>query len=156
MSIEFKKVGDFSRGILFELLRDSYSFNCNYEQKCSSDWHDCDDFFFDNLHIADKCCFITTLNNEAIGFVCWDPRNMPEYVEIGHNCILQRYKGNGYGKIQLKEALNRIAQNDVKKIIVKTNDDLIHAQRNYESVGFTKSEKRENSKSWNIDYELYL
>lgn len=86
-----------------------------FDKFCSSDWHDFDTFFFDNLHIADKYCFITTLHDEAIGFVSWDPRNMPEYVEIGHNCIIQKYKGNGYGKIQLKEALNRISQNDVKK-----------------------------------------
>jgi hypothetical protein len=28
MSIEFKKVSDFNRGILFELLTDAYSFDC--------------------------------------------------------------------------------------------------------------------------------
>jgi ribosomal protein S18 acetylase RimI-like enzyme len=73
--------------------------------------------------------FITTLNDEAIGFIVWDPRNIPEYVEIGHNCIASKYKGNGYGKMQLQEAVNIITQNDVRKIIVTTDDDLIAAQR---------------------------
>lgn len=161
MSIKFKKVSDFNRGILVELLRDAYSFDCRYEQCCNSDWQEADNFFFDNLHIADKCAFITTLEDEAIGFVCWDPRNMPEYAEIGHNCIVPKHKGNGYGKIQLQEAVNRITQNDVRKIIVTTNDDLIPAQRNYESVGFTIYQKRklQNAKDFvteHIDYVYFL
>ena len=156
MSIKFKKVSDFNRGILFELLTDAYSFDSKYEQICSSDWQDFDDFFFDNLHIADKCGFITTFNDEAIGFVSWDPRKMPEYAEIGHNCIASKHKGNGYGEIQLQEAVNRITKNDVRKIIVTTNDDLIPAQRMYESVGFTVFQKRKNQNVEHIDYVYFL
>ncbi|OPA79081.1 GNAT family N-acetyltransferase [Paenibacillus selenitireducens] len=160
MSIEFKKVSDFNRGILFELLTDAYSFDCRYKQSCNSDWQDFENFFFDNLQIADKYGFITTLNDEAIGFVFWDPRNMPEYAEIGHNCIASKQKGNGYGKIQLQEAVNRITRNEVEKIIVSTNDDLIPAQRTYESVGFTIYQKRKNHNiadgvGEHIDYVYY-
>jgi hypothetical protein len=55
MSIKFKKVSDFNRGIIFQLLKDAYSFDCRYEQSWYSNWQDCDNFFFDNLEIADKC-----------------------------------------------------------------------------------------------------
>jgi len=161
MSIKFKKVSDFNRGILFELLTDAYSFDCRYEQSCNPDWQAFDNFFFDNLQIADKYGFITTLNDEAIGFVSWNPRNMPEYAEIGHNCIASKHKSNGYGKRQLQEAVNRIIQNDVRKIIVTTNDDLIPAQRMYESVGFTIHKKRKNQSivefvGEHIDYVYFL
>lgn len=145
MSIEFRKVSDFHRGILFALLKDAYSFDCRYEQYCSSDWQIFDDFFFDNLQIADKCGFITTKNEEAIGFVSWDPRSMPESAQIGFNCIASKHKGNGYGNMQLQEAVNRISQNDVRKNIVTTNDDLIPAQRMYESVGFTREKRRKQN-----------
>lgn len=154
MSIEFKKVSEFNRGIFIELLKDSYSFDCKYEQACKSKWQENDDFFFDNLQIADKYCFVTTLNGEPIGFVAWDPRNMPEYAEIGDNCIVSKYKGNGYGKLQLREAINRITHNDVGKIIVTTNDDLIPAQRMYESVGFTICQRRKKQNVEHIDYEF--
>ncbi|OKP98318.1 N-acetyltransferase [Paenibacillus sp. P46E] len=150
MSIKFKKVSDFNRGILFELLTDAYSLDCRYEQNCSSDWQDFDNFFFDHLEIADKYGLITTLNDEAIGFVSWDPRNMPEYAEIGHNCIASKHKGKGYGKMQLQEAVNRIIQHDVRKIVLFTNEDLIPAQRMYERVGFVKDQKRENQNVANI------
>jgi ribosomal protein S18 acetylase RimI-like enzyme len=144
MSIKFKKVSCFNRGILFELLKDAYSFDCRYEHNCSFDWQAFDNFFFGNLKIADKYGFITTLNDEAIGFISWDPRNMPEYAEIGFNGIASKHKGNGYGKMQLQEAVNRITRNDVRKIIVTTNENLNPAQRMYESVGFTMSQKRNN------------
>lgn len=145
MNIEFKKVSEFNRGILLDLLKDGYSFDNRYEENCLSDWQEFDNFFFDNLNIADKYGFITTLNNEPIGFVSWDPRKMPEYAEIGHNCLRTRYKGKGYGKMQLQEAVNRILKSDVEKIIVTTNDDLIPAQRMYESVGFKFNQKRKNT-----------
>jgi len=159
MGIEFKKVSDFNRGIFFELLKDAYSCSCKYEQTFNSDWQASDNFYFDNLQIADNYGFITTLNDEAIGFAFWDPRNMPEYAEIGHNCIASKHKGKGYGKIQLQEAVNRITQNDVRKIIVTTNEDLIPAQAMYESVGFTIYQKRKNQNpdiAGFIDYVYFL
>ncbi len=157
MEVEFKKVSDFKRGTLLKLLKDAYSFDYRFEQNYNSDWIDFDNFFFDNLNIANKCGFITTLNGEAIGFISWDPRNMPEYVEIGHNCIVLKYKGNGYGKIQLQEAVNRILSTNVRKIIVTTNQTLIPAQRMYESIGFKVYQKRKNQENANfagkyIDY----
>ena len=158
MSIEFKKASAYNRGILYKLLTDAYSFDCRYKQCYSSDWQAFDDFFFDNLQIADKCGFITTLNDKAIGFVSWDPRNIPDYAEIGHNCVASKNKGNGYGKIQLKEAVNRIAQNDVRRIIVTTNSNLLPAQRMYETVGFNVYQRRRNEGNSDfsgeyIDYE---
>lgn len=161
MSIEFKKVSSFSRGLLFELLADAYSFDQRCRKCWDSDWREFDDFFFDNLSIADKYGFITTLNGYAIGFASWDPRNMPEYVEIGHNCIAVKYKGNGYGKMQLQEAVNRILKNDVKKIIVTTNAILKPAQRMYEGTGFkhVKTRKNESETKFTgayMDYEYCI
>lgn len=161
MSVVFKKVSDFSRGILLELLTDAYSFDHRYENSYISDWQDFDNFFFDHLEIADQYGLITTVNDEAIGFVSWDPRNRPQYAEIGHNCIASPHKGKGYGKMQLQEAVNRISQLDVEKIILFTNEDLIPAQRMYESVGFIKDSERKTQKIPNfigepIDYVYYV
>jgi ribosomal protein S18 acetylase RimI-like enzyme len=158
INIEFRRVSDFNRGTLFKLLKDAYSFDCRYEQSCISDWQDFDNFFFDNLNIADKYGFITVINEEAIGFISWDPRNMPEYAEIGYNCINSKYKGNGYGKLQLQEAVKRITQSNPNEIIVTTNNDLLPAQRMYESVGFTINRRRNNTSNFageHLDYVMY-
>lgn len=156
MGIEYKKVSDFKRGIVFKLLTDAYSFNSDIERECKSQWQENDNFCFDHLQIADKCCFITTLNDEAIGYASWDPRNIPEYAEIGDNCIIAKYKGNGYGKLQLQEAINRIVQNGVNRIVVTTSNCLIPARRMYESVGFVIDQKREKKNVWDINYVLSL
>lgn len=162
MCLEFNKISDFNRGILQRLLDDAYSFDKRCSQCWGLDWKEFDNFFYDNLELADKYGFITTLNGEPIGHISWDPRNMPQYVEIGHNCIATRYKGNGYGKLQLIEALQRISSYDgLKKIIVTTNGLMIPAQKNYESVGFKLHRRRENTGFASFsgdyfDYEKYI
>jgi RimJ/RimL family protein N-acetyltransferase len=144
MNLEYRKISDFDKGILYRLLADAYSFDERYVKCWGSDWKEFDDFFFDNLEIADKYGFITTLNGDPIGHISWDPRNMPEYVAFGHNCIATEYKGNGYGKRQLKEAVDRIKTYDgLKKIIVETNSNLV-TPRNYESAGFKLYQTRKN------------
>lgn len=161
MSLTFKKISCFERGILYGLLVDGYSFDSRWKSCFEKDWIEFDDFFFDNLDIADKYGFITVLDGEPIGHISWDPRNSPRYVEIGHNCIAAKYKGNGYGKRQLQEAVDRVSQYDgLKKIIVGTNSNLI-APRNYESVGFKLCQRRENEghaafSGDYLDYEIIL
>ena len=143
--IEYKKLSCFERGLLISLLKDGYSYNKKIELRDIENWKEADKFFFDNLeNIGDKYCFVTTLNDEPIGFVCWDPRNIPEYVEIGHNCIKTIYKGNGYGTLQMKEAIKRILEyKNLKKIIVRTDEESIFARKMYESCGFKFDYKTE-------------
>ncbi|MCR1868697.1 GNAT family N-acetyltransferase [Murimonas intestini] len=157
MSLRFEKISLFDRGILYKLLTDAYSFDNRWEKYCGQDWKEFDDFFFDNLDIADRYGFITVLDNEPIGHISWDPRKMPKYVEIGHNCIISRHKRKGYGKRQLQEAVSRIRQYEgLKKIIVGTNSNLI-APYNYESVGFKLKQRRENQSTADFsgDYLYY-
>ena len=110
--------------------------------------------------IADKFGFITVVDGIAVGHISWDPRNKPNEVTIGHNCILSSFKGRGYGKLQLEEAINRIKEYDIKKIVVTTNEILLPAQKNYESVGFIKVAERKNTETPfagnYIDYEMTI
>ncbi len=159
--MNFCKISEFDRGTLYRQLVDGYSFDSRWKECFEKDWIEYDDFFFDNPDMADKCGFITVLDGDPIGHISWDPRNMPKYVQIGHNCILPKHKGNGYGKRQLQEAIDRIKRYDgLEKIIVGTNANLV-APRNYESVGFKLCQRRENSDATAfsgdyLDYEMIL
>lgn len=161
MTLTFEKISSFTRGILCGQLIDGYSFDNRWKAHCETNWIEYDDFFFNNLAIADKYGFVTVLDGVPIGHISWDPRNMPQYVQIGHNCIISKYKGNGFGKRQLQEAINRIQQYDgVKKIIVGTNSNLI-APHNYASVGFKLCQRRKNESDTSfsgdyLDYEMIL
>ncbi len=98
--IEFKKISEFPKGTLYNQLIDAYSFNSNCKKCWDSMWKEYDEFFYSNLaSIVDLYGFVTVVDGVPVGHISWDPRNRPEYVSIGHNCILTRYKGNGYGKV---------------------------------------------------------
>ncbi len=159
--IEFKKISDFPKGTLYQQLENAYSFNAKCKINWAKMWQEYDDFFYANLDsIADKYGFITVVDGQAIGHISWDPRNIPHTVSIGHNCIISDFKGKGYGKIQLQEAIRRIKKYNVEKIIVTTNEITLPAQKNYESVGFVKVKQRKNTDTPfagdYIDYEMVL
>lgn len=115
---------------LYNQLVDAYSFNEECKKVWDTSWKEYDDFFYNNLGIIDKYGFITVLDEKSISHISWDPRHRPDYVEIGHNCIVTNYKGKGYGHMQLEEAIRRIKEYDnLKKIIVTTNEIFVPAQK---------------------------
>ena len=136
MDIEYRKITEFPPGTLSALLQDGYSFEPRFEQDWLDQWKEFDDFFYDNPHIAESCGFMTVLGGTPIGFVSWNPTNLPVSVEIGHNCIATEYKGNGYGRQQMQEAVRRIRMRNPEKILVTTNEILVPAQHSYEGAGF--------------------
>lgn len=143
--IEFRKITDFPRGTLYDILVDAYSFDERNRQIWAADWKQTDRFFYDNPDIAGKYGLVTCLDGDPIGFVTWDPQNMPEVVEIGHNGIRQKHKGHGYGRLQLEEALRKIRQyKGLKRIIVTTNSHFI-APKYYESAGFVLVDRKPNN-----------
>ena len=155
--LEFRKFSEFPRGTLYDILQDAYSYDSRNKELWDENWHESDEFFYDNPEIADKYGLGTGIDNYPIGFVTWDPRNIPEYVEIGHNGIRSAYKRKGYGHLQLQEAIHRIrSYSGVKKIIVCTNSNLV-APRNYESVGFQLYDKKKNDSesAYTGDYLYY-
>ena len=154
---EFRKISGFPRGTLYDILADAYSFDERNRRIWDADWRKTDDFFYDNPDIADRYGLVTCLDGKPIGFVTWDPRHRPEYVEIGHNGIREEYKGRGYGRLQLEEALRRIREYEgLKRITVCTNSNLV-APRNYESAGFTLYGREPNrtESAYSGDYLYY-
>lgn len=155
--IEFKRFTDFPRGTMYEILADAYSYDERNKTVWDENWVQSDDFFYDNPEIADRYGIVTCLDGFPIGFVTWDPRKRPEYVEIGHNAIREAYKGRGYGRMQLSEAIRRIKEYEgLKRIIVCTNSNLV-APKNYESVGFCLYDRKINNtdSAYNGDYLYY-
>ena len=94
--IEFKKLTDFPRGTIYNLLSDAYSYDPRNREIWDDNWRETDRFFYDNPEIASKYGLVTCLDGEPIGFVVWDPRNRPDYVEIGHNGIREKHKRKGF------------------------------------------------------------
>ena len=67
------------------------------------------------------------------------------------------YKGKGFGRAQLSEAVRRIKEyEDLREIRVRTNSNLL-APKNYQSVGFVLYDRKINcgEDSFSGDYLYY-
>jgi len=128
-----------ARGSLRAMLREAYgAVDKRFLALEDENWREFDDFFFDHPAIADRCGFVTMEGDAPVGFVSWDPRGLPASVQVGHNCILPAYRGRGYGKWQMVEAVERITRLHPKEIIVSTGltPAFLPARRMYEAAGF--------------------
>ena len=141
--MRFVGFGEHERGTLHQLLLDAYSGNNKLVNIYRQEWRRFDEFVYDNLDIMEACGFITEIQGQPVGFASWDPRMMPEYVELGHNCIITAHKGRGLGREQLRHALEIVKELGPARIIVKTGDIPFFepARRMYLSAGFTEKRR---------------
>lgn len=136
--LRFANFSEYQRGILVQMLLDAYQAATELVERHKKSWLEFDNFVFDNLGIMDKNGFVMVKDGKPVGFASWDPRNLPESVEIGHNCVNIEYQGFGFGIVQLDEVVRRIKERNPKVILVKTGNIpfFLPARRMYESSGF--------------------
>jgi len=149
------------RGTLVRLLLNSYGKEEQLVARYQNDWHEFDSFVFTNLFIMNRCGFVTVEQNEPIGFISWDPRLLPDSVEMGHNCIIPGYQNVGKGKEQLLHGLQQIELLNPAKVVVKTGHSsfFLPARKMYESVGFSVVRKLQQDDpvvSTVIEYEMHM
>ena len=103
-----------------------------------NDWAEFDRDAFENPRTLGACVFLSWHGSDLIGFGSFDPRRKPELGIIGHNCILPKYRGKGFGRQQIMEILKRLNCLGIKTVKVTTNENpfFIAAQKMYESCGF--------------------
>ena len=142
--ITFASSTDFPAGTISKLLRECYA---SVQADKNIDWKEFAKVFddFDKEIHTDKrvanCTFITTLDGKPIGLGSFDPRQKPAYGDIGHNCILPEFQGQGFGKQQIQEILRRLRERGIAKARVSTGTGSFGspARKMYESCGFTKT-----------------
>jgi GNAT superfamily N-acetyltransferase len=144
--LTFRPVTQYKAGIIASLLHQSYakilSAEPLYWQKEVANWLLFDREVFANPETVGQCVFITFLGEEEIGFGSFDPRQRPELGIIGHNCVLPRFQGKGYGKRQILEIFERFKQMGIKRAKATTSEHpfFLPAQKMYLDCGF--QEKR--------------
>ena len=145
--IEFKRAIEFDRGVIYGLLRESYAdlldARPDLAEEYKANWKKADDDTFDNPNSIGRCVLISTLNNEPVGFVSWDPRCIPEVGEVGQNCILPAHRGKGLGKLQIQKVLDvfREKATRVVKVTTENHPFFVPAQRTYLSCGFREGRR---------------
>jgi ribosomal protein S18 acetylase RimI-like enzyme len=130
-------------GLLYDMLTECYSTLPELVKQEKKSWSDYDASVFTNPETIGKCGFVSCLQGTPIGFASWDPRNHPEYVIIGHNCVLHQYQRRGFGRLQVIEMLKRFETMKFAQVQVSTGDDpfFLPAQKMYLSCGFQETSR---------------
>jgi GNAT superfamily N-acetyltransferase len=105
-------------------------------------WREYDNEVFSYPNTVGKAGFISYKGTDIVGFGSWDPRQWPTGI-IGHNCILPRFRCNGYGKQQISEIIRQFQAAHFTKAIVSTMDHVffLPACRMYEACGFRETRR---------------
>ncbi len=138
-------MNEFERGILYRLLFESYSellkFKSSCEEEFKSSWKIEDDNAFNYPDSIGKCVLVSVLDNEPVGFVSWDPREIPEVGIIGQNCIVPLHRGKGYGKQQIQKIIEifETASTQIIKVTTADHHFFATAQKMYLACGFKEA-----------------
>jgi GNAT superfamily N-acetyltransferase len=84
------------------------------------------------------CAFISSIDEQSVGFFSYDPRQGPEVGIIGHNGVRPVFQNRGYGTQQIQEILRRFASRGFARACVSTSEHpfFAPARRMYEKCGF--------------------
>lgn len=120
------------------MLQKSYASCPEIEKIEKESWREFDVSIFSHLDTIGKCGFVSGLEDKLIGFTSWDPRNHPDFVIIGHNCILPDYRRRGFGRLQILEMLKRFKSMKFRKVKASTGSGsfFVPAQKMYLSCSF--------------------
>lgn len=157
--LDFRGMTAFERGTVLSLLSETYA--DIWSDKLKGFFAKSDAEVFDNPDTVGRCTFVTCIDNEVAGFASYDPRKGPEIGVIGHNCILPKFQGNGFGKLQINRILDWFKSNGFRKAEVCTGDSTFFepARRMYESCGMRKIKhcKEMTAFGWKmVHYEIEL
>jgi GNAT superfamily N-acetyltransferase len=139
--LAFKGLCEAPRGTIFSLL-----LRC-YEPWASADpglyrvwersWREYDDDIHSYPDTIGQAGFLSCVGDTVVGFGSWDPRPFPT-VQVGHNCILPAFRGQGYGAVQLKQITTLLREAGFTRAVVQTGDVpfFAPARAMYKSCGF--------------------
>jgi GNAT superfamily N-acetyltransferase len=153
MDIRFASPLEYKRGLIADLLKRSYRelllSNPRIWKQEETKWNEFDEDIFQYPDSVGNSVFLTLLEKRIVGFGSYDPSQRPDFGIVGHNCILPRYRGRGFGKQQLSEILRRLQWMGIKMAQASTSSHpfFIPAQRMYVSCGFIEVGRR----PWDVD-----
>ena len=131
------KLTDIEPGIIYKSLCASYKGWDDFS-KWEGDWKQFDKDIHNFPDTIGNSGFGTTMGENFVGLISWDPRRFPSYVIIGHHCILPKFQNRGIGRHQLTHAFAKFQAMGFRHARVSTSRDRFfsYARKMYESSGF--------------------
>ncbi|MFC1461158.1 GNAT family N-acetyltransferase [Verrucomicrobiota bacterium] len=147
MKLRFTSPHDQEPGLIVSMLRQSYAELIESAPEHWGPeilkWEQFDREVFEHPETVGSCVFLSWSDDQLVGFGSYDPRQRPEFGIVGHNCVLPEFRGNGFGKQQIREILRRLQARGIKRAKVSTADhpSFISAQRMYAACGFQETRR---------------
>jgi len=157
--LRFEPVTKYDNGIVFDIL--TQGFKPVVDDKLSECIRKFDEEVFSNPETVGACTFVAEVDGKVAGLGSYDPRKWPESGEIGWNCILEDFRGKGFGRAQIFEILKILKDREFKKAFVRTGEHpfFVPAQKMYKYCGFVEVKRHltgDQPGYGTIDYELNL
>lgn len=159
--IEFKPITDFEPGQIQELTKicylDLFGYFPNEKERFYHQWENEDRLAFQNIDTIGRHIQFSCIENNIIEFFSWDDRQFPKG-NVGQNCILPSYQGQGYGTRQIKKIIEILKINNFKTLSAVTGDHIffIPAHKMFEKCGFIIKEKRKGDLFDIVEYFVKL
>lgn len=158
MELTFTSIRDQPSGLIASMLKRSYVDLVDADQERwgpeVSSWEEFDREVFERPHTVGACVFLSWWDDKLVGFASYDPRQRPDVGIVGHNCVLPEFRGNGFGKEQIKEVLRRFRTMGISLARVSTLDTpfFTPARRIYTACGFRETARH----PWGVDPLHYV
>jgi len=129
-------------GTIASILRSCYAWLVSTDPNLWSpeilEWERFDKDVYENPETIGECTFLSWWGEKLVGFGSFDPRQMPEFGIIGHNCILPEFQRRGFGKQQITEILRRfcLMGTAIAKVVTLDHPFFAPAQAMYIACGF--------------------
>jgi GNAT superfamily N-acetyltransferase len=143
-TLAFRALCSAPRGTVLSVLGTCYepwasADPCSY-QTWERGWRDYDGDIQSYPDTIGRAGFLSCVGDTVVGVGSWDPRRFPA-AQVGHNCILPAFRGQGYGAMQLKHMAMVLRAAGFTTAVARTGDvDFFAAARAmYERCGFVRT-----------------
>jgi GNAT superfamily N-acetyltransferase len=139
--LTFRPATEYEPGIVYSILADCYAEILDTALRDKLTQFDRD--VFDHPDTVGACALISSLQDEIVGLVSYDPRQGPELGIIGHNGVRPPYRKRGHGAQQILEVLRLLTTRRFARARVSTSEHpfFAPARRMYETCGFHECDR---------------
>jgi RimJ/RimL family protein N-acetyltransferase len=132
----FRRAAEYEPGTVYTILAQCYADILDTTLRDSL--REFDQQVFAAPDTVGACALISSVSDEIVGFLSYDPRQGPEVGIIGHNGVLPAFQQRGYGTQQILEILRLFTSARFTRARVSTSEHpfFAPARKVYEKCGF--------------------
>jgi RimJ/RimL family protein N-acetyltransferase len=144
--LTFRSAAEYEPGTVYVILAECYADILDTALQDSLSQFDREVFAAPDT--VGACALISSIGDETVGFLSYDPRQGPEIGLVGHNGVLPAFQGRGYGTQQILEIIRLFTSRQFACARVSTSEHpfFTPARKMYERCGFRQCGRDPNDR----------